>query len=519
MAAVRQALIVYGLILAVLLAALVMSYLGFRQYVEVGRTIRTKDFQKMQELAAEKVIGLQDSIIRTDRQMFDAIEGVGSADLPRRLQELLGQRTNPLLSVTVLDLDRKIIGGGFYTKRLDNPDTRDVDESDAFTKLFRERVVPDLDLAHVGIGERRHLYKTYDGRPYLFAYTRRFVDGRMVFMVVEADIDYLVTSVFPRFFDVKSNYLYQVVDERGDHRYGHPFTTTGFAEVPLAETLSGWRLRVSPREPALPPRLSNAGFVQIGLALFVVVAGLGVVVLAVRRERRVSQMKSEFISNVSHELKTPLSIISMFGEMLATGRVTSPEQGREYADIIRRESVRLSRLIDSVLDFSKIERGVDVYEFADHQDLREVVERALEISRHRLQQAGITLETELADDLPRVRMDGNALTLAVLNLVDNALKYAAPGKHLAVRLRPGVGRLELEVVDRGPGVPDDEREAVFERFYRSRTVRLKPIRGSGIGLALVKHVAEAHGGGVEVEAGEGGAGARFRLWIPTRGPA
>jgi two-component system phosphate regulon sensor histidine kinase PhoR len=255
--------------------------------------------------------------------------------------------------------------------------------------------------------------------------------------------------------------------------------------------------------------------VQIGLALFVIVAALAVVVLAVRRERRVSQLKSEFISNVSHELKTPLSIISMFGELLAMGRVKSPEQGREYADIIRRESVRLSRLIDSVLDFSKIERGVDVYEFAEGQDLREVVERALEISRHRLDRAGMTLETQLELGLPLVTMDGNALTLAVLNLVDNALKYAVEGKHLAVRLRAVDDRVELEIVDRGPGVPEDEREEVFERFYRSRTVRLKPIRGSGIGLALVKHVAEAHGGDVEVGVGEGGIGACFRLWIPT----
>jgi two-component system phosphate regulon sensor histidine kinase PhoR len=284
--------------------------------------------------------------------------------------------------------------------------------------------------------------------------------------------------------------------------------------VPFADTLSSWKLRVGPRDPLPAPR-RTAGFVQIALALFVIVAALAVVVLAVRRERRVSQMKSEFISNVSHELKTPLSIISMFGELLAMGRVKSPEQGREYADIIRRESVRLSRLIDSVLDFAKIERGVDVYEFAEGQDLREVVERALEISRHRLERAEMTLDAVLDPDLPLVTMDGNALTLAVLNLVDNALKYAADGKHLGVRLRAVGDKVELEITDRGPGVPEDEREEVFERFYRSRTVRLKPIRGSGIGLALVKHIAEAHDGDVEVSAGPGGVGACFRLWIPA----
>jgi two-component system, OmpR family, phosphate regulon sensor histidine kinase PhoR len=508
---VRQAAIVYGLILAVLVAALVMSYLGYRQYIEVGRTAQAKDFEKAREIGVEKVIGLQDNIVGADLAMFDAIAQVDPANLSRRLPDLLENST--LQSVMVLDADRKVMAGGFYTKRLDDPTTREVDETEAFKQLFEGEVLGDLGLDQVGLGERRHLHRSYDGLPYLFACTRRFVDGQLVYLVVEADIGYLIAAMFPRFFDVKSNYLYQVVDERGELVYGYRFTTPEHAEVPLGDTLSGWRLRVAPRDPLPAPR--RTGLVQIGLALVVIVAALGVVVLAVRRERRVSQLKSEFISNVSHELKTPLSIISMFGELLAMGRVKSPEQGREYADIIRRESVRLSRLIDSVLDFSKIERGVDVYEFAAEQDLREVVERALEISRHRLDRAGMALETELGTDLPPVTMDGNAMTLAVLNLVDNALKYAADGKALRVALRHVGDRVELEVADRGPGVPQDEWDAVFERFYRSRTVRLKPIRGSGIGLALVKHIAEAHGGDVSVEAGEAGRGARFRLWIPA----
>jgi two-component system phosphate regulon sensor histidine kinase PhoR len=205
----------------------------------------------------------------------------------------------------------------------------------------------------------------------------------------------------------------------------------------------------------------------------------------------------------------------MFGELLAMGRTRSAAQATEYAEIIRRESVRLSRLIDSVLDFSKIERGAEVYEFADEQDLGEVVRRALDLSRHRLEQAHIELRAELADDIPLMRIDTNAMTVAALNLVDNAIKYAAEGKKLEVHMRRADDGVELEVRDWGPGVPEDEREAIFDRFYRSRTVRLKPIRGSGIGLALVKHIAEAHGGTVEVRPGEGGKGAVFRLWIPA----
>ena len=181
--------------------------------------------------------------------------------------------------------------------------------------------------------------------------------------------------------------------------------------------------------------MTNLPFpLTIGGAVPVILAGLAFLALALRRERRSNELKSEFISNVSHELKTPLSIISLFGEMLANGRTKSPEQATEYAEIIWRESVRLGRLIDNVLDFAKIERGMGVYEFAE-EDLAEVIDRALDLVGRRLTAADMTLDVELEPDLPPVRLDANAFTLAVLNLIDNATKYAADGKKLELRLR------------------------------------------------------------------------------------
>ena len=313
-----------------------------------------------------------------------------------------------------------------------------------------------------------------------------------------------------------------MVDSAGGSVYGYRFSgvaPSDIVELPFSETLSQWRLRVAPKDANLlasrASRRATLDVVLIAVALAVILSGFFVMMWNVRRERRLSELKSEFISNVSHELKTPLSLISMFGELLSMGRTRSPEQAVEYAEIIRRECVRLSRLIDSVLDFSKIERGVDVYEFADDQNLVEIVRRALDISRHRLERAEMELDARLADDLPPVRIDANAITVAVLNLVDNAMKYAADGKRLEIALRPADDGVELEVRDFGPGVAEDEREAIFDRFYRSRAVRLKPIRGSGIGLALVKHIAEAHDGEVSVRSGDDGQGAVFRLWIPA----
>jgi two-component system phosphate regulon sensor histidine kinase PhoR len=128
----------------------------------------------------------------------------------------------------------------------------------------------------------------------------------------------------------------------------------------------------------------------------------------------------------------------------------------------------------------------------------------------------MTMQVDIEPDLPLIKLDANAMTLATLNLLDNAIKYAADGKRLDVALRLREDRMELEVRDHGPGIEPDEQEAIFDRFYRARAVRLKPIRGSGIGLALVKRIAEAHGGGVTVDSAPG-RGACFCLWLPARG--
>jgi two-component system, OmpR family, phosphate regulon sensor histidine kinase PhoR len=268
-------------------------------------------------------------------------------------------------------------------------------------------------------------------------------------------------------------------------------------------------------DPALEDELHRKRIVDsvlIGGAVTIILAGLAFLAIAIRRERRANELKSDFISNVSHELKTPLSIITMFGEMLANGRTKSPEQATEYAEIIYRESVRLDRLIENVLDFAKIERGMGVYEFAD-ADIGEVVTRAIDLAARRLQTAEMTIDVEIEPDLPIIKLDANAVTLAVLNLIDNAIKYAAAGKKIAVKLAKDSQRVVLSVKDWGPGIERDEQARIFERFYRARAMRLKPIRGSGIGLALVQHIARAHGGDVSVTSTPPD-GSTFQLWLP-----
>jgi two-component system phosphate regulon sensor histidine kinase PhoR len=283
-----------------------------------------------------------------------------------------------------------------------------------------------------------------------------------------------------------------------------------------------WRLQAAPRgilslrKQVRERRVAEGAL--IGITLAVVLGGMLVMLAAVRKERRLNELKSVFISNVSHELKTPLSLIRMFGELIAMGKLKNPETSREYADIITRESERLARLIDNVLDFARMERGKVAYDFKPDADLAEVVERALDVYRYRLEREGFKLVVEIEPGLPPVSLDENAMTLVVLNLVDNAMKYGKEGKEggeVTVRVRRDGATVALSVQDNGPGIRPEEQRKVFERFYRAKLSRGRSIRGSGIGLSLVRHIAEAHGGKVTLQS-EPEHGCTFTVTVPVK---
>jgi len=508
----RRLLVVNALIFAVLASAAALAYYGYSYTSEASSRERAIIQDTMRELAEEKVIGIETPMLEVDEKLFTTIDPDRLPDL----ESVVRAARAPVVSVFVLGPELRVLPSGYVSSRLG-------EDGLSFPAFFETEIVPALNLRLLAEGTRGHAHLTLGGRPYLFSYSRRTAGDRSYYVVIEADLLHLVGDVFPQFFGVRSPRLYQVVDESNELVFGVPFREVSGAsmvELPFAETVSQWRLRVAQRDAgtqAARGRRTIIDIFLIGLALAVVISGLAILSYAMRRERKANELKSDFISNVSHELKTPLSIISMFGEMLASGRVKGPAQATEYAEVIWRESVRLARLIDNVLDFAKIERGVDIYEFASG-DVGEIVARAIELSTHRLNAAGMTCAADIPPELPSARVDHNALTLAVLNLIDNAIKYAVEGKRIEVAVRVVGPRLEIHVRDFGPGIEADEHERIFDRFYRARAVRLKPIRGSGIGLALVERIATAHKGGVKV-ASTPGQGATFILWLPAEAPA
>ena len=266
-----------------------------------------------------------------------------------------------------------------------------------------------------------------------------------------------------------------------------------------------------------PEQWARASFVA-NMTLAVLLAGvlLGGIALALRTANRamtLSEMKGDFVSNVSHELRTPLASIRVFAEFLRLGRASTPEKAREYGEYIEAESRRLSRLIDNILDFARIESGRKSYAFAQ-ADLRDTVAATLQTFEIRLRHEGFVITFEEPEaPLPSLRFDPDAIGQALHNLLDNAVKYSGGKKELTVRLRRDGDDAVIEVRDHGIGIAPDEQQRIFERFHRVGTFLVHDVKGSGLGLSIVRHITEAHGGSVTVES-EPGRGSVFALRLP-----
>src|SRR5437588_458462 len=262
---------------------------------------------------------------------------------------------------------------------------------------------------------------------------------------------------------------------------------------------------------AIGQHFFRSSFLTLAGLSLVLACGIALTYRNVSKEMALARLKSDFVSNVSHELRTPLSLIRLYAETLEMGRLTSPEKYQEYYCIIRKESERLTALINNILDFSRIEAGRKEYDFRE-TDLRELVRNTLDSYRYQIEQHGFTYEEKI-DEVPPVRVDREAMARSLVNLVNNALKYSEDRKFIGVNLYRDNGSLKLEVVDHGIGIPHQEQSKIFEKFYRVGDPLVHNTKGSGLGLSLVRHIAQAHGGDVLVDSSPG-QGSKFTITLP-----
>jgi signal transduction histidine kinase len=255
-------------------------------------------------------------------------------------------------------------------------------------------------------------------------------------------------------------------------------------------------------------------FYIAALSLVLGVAAFGAYLLwhDVRRELRVAELRSQFVSSVSHELKTPLTAIRMFAETLRMGRPADPALRDEYLDIIINESERLTRLLNNVLDFSRIEAGRKTYQFVSH-DLESIVRTAARAMQYPLARQGFELHVSIEPEIPPVRSDPDALEQAILNLLANALKYSGDSRTIELRLSQDDMQAEISVRDQGIGIGPVDQRRIFEKFYRVASPENRLIPGTGLGLTLVDHIVRAHHGRIDVHSTLG-VGSTFRIRLP-----
>ena len=298
---------------------------------------------------------------------------------------------------------------------------------------------------------------------------------------------------------------------------GKPRPTHAIRQIVSLDPLTCWQVEVRRSSERLARDTRARWIVFAGIfTLALVTAALGgaATFRSVARSLELARMKQDFVSNVTHELKTPLTSIRMYAETLSLGRARNEEKKKEYLEHIVRESERLQRLIDDILDFARIGEGKKPYVLAEG-DVTEVALEAIDLFRHSMKVRGFELYLDLPalGALPPVDLDKDALVRSVLNLLSNAVKYSPDSNYVAVSVKREGDMIAVAVEDKGIGIAPEDLERIFDRFYRAGDHLTRAIPGAGLGLSLVDEIVKAHGGQIRTES-EKGKGSKFTILLP-----
>ena len=365
-----------------------------------------------------------------------------------------------------------------------------------------------------------HRSKTQiNGKSYLFSLVSGNDQGQWVLIM---DPDYILNNIVHQSILGKvneSNFYWEVTDVNGGSLLKSEYIPEDVSPVynVFPSDLPSWSLTLYPETSGLFVSLFRPGagiFLYIFIAIVIILAcGLFFTLQTVNNELHLSKMKSYFMSTVSHEFKSPLTSIRQIAEMLVHGRVPTPERQLKYYTTILQQSERLSHLIDNILDFSKMEEGQKIFHF-EKADITPVIKDIVESFQEVMANAGFHISLTISDNLPDIVYDSEAIEQVMHNLLDNACKYSGDSKNIEVSLLSKGNKIVISVRDYGTGIRKEDQDKIFSRFYRAGEELTQSVKGSGIGLTIVKQLVEAHHGEITVESSPG-KGSTFTVRLPT----
>jgi len=279
--------------------------------------------------------------------------------------------------------------------------------------------------------------------------------------------------------------------------------------------LGAWRLVATHRAGSLAAAVGQFRRRNLAISggiLALLAGSVGIMLFSSRRAQRLARQQIEFVSGVSHELRTPLAVICSAGDNLADGVVSDADQMRQYGTLVRNEGRRLTEMVEQILDFAGMESGRKTYKLCP-VSTAELIATALDGSRMQIREQGFTVETHIEANAPSIMADKSALVRAIQNLISNALKYSGESRWIGITVSSSGNRVAIVVEDKGSGISSTDLPHIFEPFYRSHDLMDAQIKGSGLGLSLVKEIVEAHGGSIRVDSAAG-VGTKFCIDLP-----
>jgi signal transduction histidine kinase len=530
--------------LAVMAPAAALIYFNYHYIDSIKRngkveTLIHSEFQYVLAVSEKKINQKIYSMIEEVRDLFPSPNTDTNSEKERKLDLILA-KTPWLAHVFLFDAEKGFLFRS-QPQQMGDKDFRE--EHERLTAMYRGWFSLQGNIWKEELSKKNRFISCYGQQSkraggYAYLTTAFFMfpqlsQDRFLLGGASFDPNYLKQTFFPEMLD--ELITQKLSEDKGDRlaMRVYPIDSEGWTENKALATSAGWgegKPEVSRNlgdvfrglalgikfqgttVKAIGRRWVLQAFLILGAISLLLVAGLALAYRSVRKEVELARLKSDFVSNVSHELRTPLSLIWLYAETLELGRIKTREKKEEYYRIIRKESERLTALINNILDFSRIEAGRKEYDFRE-TDIAELVRNTLDAYRYQIEQQGFAFEQRIDSDIPIMNVDREAIARALVNLVNNALKYSGDEKFLGVKLYRANGVLKLEVVDHGIGIARRDQSKIFEKFYRTCDPLVHDTKGSGLGLSLVRHITHAHGGEVEVESAPG-KGSKFTLSLP-----